>query len=310
MSISEQDSADGVALEKVIHRVRQVYGRWRRDTPVAQMREDWERLFAPAEPVQTDYFHIGDVRVAWIAAPEVDSSRVLIYFHGGGFRVGSIASHAELMLHLSRAAHCRVLGVDYRCAPEYCHPAPVEDGLRVYRSLIEQGIPPTRLALAGDSAGANLALNLLLRLRDGKQALPAGVLLMSAWTDLAARGESYQSRADADPIHQRPMIQAMAAGYLKADSEPDDPLVSPLYAPLQGLPPLLLQVGDAETVLDDSRVFAQRVRAAGGRAELQIYPAMIHVFQQFMHDLPAAREALREAGDFLERCWLNQCWRR
>lgn len=300
MNSGEQERT---ALDAVIQRVQHVYGSWRRDTPVVRMRADWERLFAPSEPIRIDYFNVEEVEVAWIAAPDVDYNRVLVYFHGGGFRVGSIASHAELMLHLSRAASCRVLGVNYRCTPEYQHPAPVEDGLKVYRFLIEQGVDPARLALAGDSAGANLAINLLLRLRNEGQALPAGAVLMSAWTDLAATGESYQSRVDADPIHQRAMIQAMAAGYLGTDTRPDDPSASPLYASLAGLPPMLLQVGDAETVLDDSRDFARRLREAGGMAELTIYPAMIHVFQQFMHDLPEARQALEEAGRFLRRCW-------
>lgn len=294
---------DRQALDRVIERVRSVYGRWRRDTPVADMRADWERLFAPREPISPHYFDAHGVRGAWIAAPGVDDSRTLMYFHGGGFRVGSVASHAELMLHLSLAAGCRVLGVDYRRAPEYGYPAPEEDALTIYRFLMERGVDPARLAVAGDSAGANLALNLLLRLRDEGQPLPASAFLMSAWTDLAATGESYQSRADADPIHQRPMIQAMAAGYLGADVGADDPAVSPLYAPLHGLPPMLLQVGDAETVLDDSRCFAQRAREAGNAVELSVYPRMIHVFQQFMHDLPEARAALDEAGAFLRRCW-------
>ncbi|WP_101675122.1 alpha/beta hydrolase [Alloalcanivorax mobilis] len=296
-------SADNQALKAVIERVRGVYGRWRRDTSVAEMRADWERLFQPREPITPHYFDAKGVPVAWIAAPGADDTRTLIYFHGGGFRVGSVASHAELMLHLSRTAGCRVLGVNYRCTPEYGYPAPVEDGLAVYRFLIEEGIDPARIALAGDSAGANLALNLLLRLRDQSEPLPAGALLMSAWTDLAATGESYESRADADPIHQRPMIQSMAAGYLGAGIAADDAAASPLYASLNGLPPMLLQVGEAETVLDDSRRFVELARDAGNAVELAVYPRMIHVFQQFMHELPEARAALDEAGAFLRRCW-------
>lgn len=294
---------DQQALNTVVERVRAVYGRWRRDTPVTEMRADWERLFMPREPISPRYFDAYGVRAAWITAPGADDTRTLIYFHGGGFRVGSVRSHAELMLHLSRTADCRVLGVDYRRAPEYGYPAPLEDGLVIHRFLIERGVELARIAVAGDSAGANLALNLLLALRDDGQPLPAGALLMSAWTDLAATGDSYESRADADPIHQRPMIQAMAAGYLGADVGTDDPAVSPLYAALHGLPPMMLQVGDAETVLDDSRCFAARAREAGNAVELSVYPCMIHVFQQFMHDLPEARLALDEAGAFLRRCW-------
>jgi epsilon-lactone hydrolase len=300
-------------LQQVIDRVRGVYGSWRRDTGVTRMREDWEALFAPRDEIALSHFTLGGVDVAWViasgaaasgaATPDADSARTLVYFHGGGFRVGSVRSHCELMWHLSRAAGCRVLGVDYRLAPEHAHPAPLHDALAVYRALLAGGVEAGDIALAGDSAGGNIVLNLLLQLRDTGEPMPARAVLMSAWTDLAATGESYQTRAGADPIHQQRMIQSMAAGYLGTGVSPEDPAVSPLYAPLHGLPPLLLQVGDAETVLDDSRLFAQRAQAAGGAATLSVYPHMIHVFQQFMHDLPEAREAIDEAGAFLRDGW-------
>lgn len=287
------------ALQRVIERVRTVYGSWGRDTGVARMRADWEALFMPRDPIPLSFFTLGGVPVAWVRAPGADEGRTLVYFHGGGFRVGSVRSHAELMWHLSHAAGCSVLGVDYRLAPEHGHPAPLEDALAVYRALLAQGQTPASLSLGGDSAGGNLVLNLLLRLRDAGEPLPACAVLMSAWTDLAATGASYRTRAQVDPIHQRRMIQAMAQGYLGDSVNADDPAVSPLYAALHGLPPLLLQVGDAETVLDDSVIFAARARDAGVDARLSVYPDMIHVFQQFMHDLPQARTAIEEAGRFL-----------
>src|SRR5690606_5298718 len=152
-------------------------------------------------------------------------------------------------------------------------------------------------ALAGDSAGGGLVLSTLMALQSRGDAAPAAAYLMSAWTDLAATGESYETRAAADPIHQRPMIQAMARNYLGAGGDPRDPLASPMYASanaLARLPPLLLQVGDRETVLSDSEAFAQRVNAAGGYAVCQAWPGMIHVFQQFPHELVQARDALQE----------------
>jgi acetyl esterase/lipase len=294
--------ADDAAVEAVIARIKSVYGRWRRDTPVAQMRADWDALFpspgdASFEPVQA-----GDVPCAWIAAPGVRADRAIVYFHGGGFRIGSLQSHRELMAWLSAAAGVRVLGVDYRLAPEHLHPAPLEDALAVLQWLSAQGFAAGDLALAGDSAGGGLALSALLALQACGAGLPAAAFLMSAWTDLAATGASYETRAAADPIHQRAMILATARNYLGPQGDARDPLASPLYAQpaqLAALPPLLLQVGDRETVLDDSREFARKVRAAGGSAECQAWDGMIHVFQQFPGELAAAREALAAGGRFL-----------
>lgn len=293
---------DEAAVDAVIARVKSVYSRWRRDTTVAQMRADWDQLFnetgeAAFVPVQA-----GGVPCAWVAAPGARTDRAIVYFHGGGFQVGSLQSHRELMARLSAAAGVRVLGVDYRLAPEHRHPAPLQDALAVLQWLRGQGLAARDVALAGDSAGGGLVLSTLLALQGRGDAVPAAGYLMSAWTDLAATGESYETRAAADPIHQRPMIQAMARNYLGSGADPRDPLVSPLYASdgeLAHLPPLLLQVGDRETVLSDSEAFAQRVNAAGGQAVFQAWPGMIHVFQQFPHELVQAREALLEGGRFL-----------
>ena len=290
------------AVETVVARVKAVYGRWRRDTTLAQMRADWDRLFnAPAvgsvEPVD-----LAGVSCQWIAAPGARADKAIVYLHGGGFQVGSLASHAELMGALSAAAGVRVLGVAYRLAPEHRYPAALADTLAVLGGLRSQGFHPTDLALAGDSAGAGLALSALLSLQADDDDLPACAFLMSAWTDLTASGASYETRSAADPIHQRPMIVAMARNYLGAGGDPHDPLVSPLMAApeaLRRLPPLLLQAGDRETVLSDSEDFARKVRAAGGQAECQAWPAMIHVFQQFPRELHEARQALAAGGQFL-----------
>lgn len=290
------------AVEAVIARVKSVYGRWRRDTPVAQMRADWDQLFSATGDAAFEPVIAGGVPCAWVAAAGARSDRAIVYFHGGGFQVGSLHSHRELMGALSAAAGVRVLGVGYRLAPEHHHPAPLQDALAVLQWLRGQGLSARHLALAGDSAGGGLALSSLLALQGRGDTLPVAAFLMSAWTDLAATGESYQTRAAADPIHQRPMIQAMARNYLGAGVDPKDPLASPLYASdeeLAALPPLLLQVGDRETVLSDSEAFARRVREAGGRAECQAWPGMVHVFQQFLSDLPEARDALAQGGRFL-----------
>ena len=290
------------AVDEVIHRVRQVYVSWTRDTTVAQMRQDWDTLFGgvPVDAAIEDV-NAGGVKAQWVSAPGADAGRAVLYFHGGGFQVGSLVSHRELMAGLSAAAQCSVLGIDYRLAPEHRYPAALDDASAAWQWLIGQGFAPQHIALAGDSAGGGLALSLLLRLRDAGQPLPAAAVLMSAWTDLTASGASYGTRADSDPIHQRPMIVAMARNYLGKEGNPADPLVSPLFADLKGLPPLLAQVGDRETVLDDSRDFVARAKEAGVDATLQVWDHMIHVFQQFPAQLPEARAAIQDLGRFLRR---------
>jgi epsilon-lactone hydrolase len=290
------------AVEAVIERVRGVYGKWRRDTPVEQMRADWDALFSATGDAAVEDVAAGSVPCRWVRAPGVREDRVVVYFHGGGFRMGSLDSHRELMAELSAAAGVQVLGVGYRLAPEHRHPAPLEDALEVMGWLEDAGYAASSIALAGDSAGGWLALSTLIALQARGVERPAAAFLMSAWTDLTASGASYETRAAADPIHQRPMILAIARKYLGEGADAHDPMVSPLMADparLAALPPLLLQVGDRETVLSDSEQFVQKVRAAGGSAQLQAWPGMIHVFQQFPAELPEAREAIAAAGRFL-----------
>jgi len=289
------------AVDAVVARVKSVYGRWRRDTPVAQMRADWDALFTGPMDASGRPVDAAGVPCEWIVAPGAQARKAIVYFHGGGFQVGSVASHRELMGRLSAAAGVSVLGVGYRLAPEHRYPAALQDALTVMAWLRAQGFRPRDVALAGDSAGGGLALSVLLSLQQKGEALPAAGFLMSAWTDLTASGSSYESRAALDPIHQRPMIQAMARNYLGA-ADTASALASPLFAQaasLAALPPLLLQVGERETVVSDSEAFAQKVVAAGGRAELQVWPGMIHVFQQFPAELVAAREAVAQGGRFL-----------
>lgn len=289
-------------VESVIARVKAVYGRWRRDTTVAQMRADWDQLFGAPGDAEVQAVDADGVPCQWVTAPGARTDRVVVYFHGGGFQVGSLASHRELMACISAAAGARVLGVGYRLAPEHRYPAALEDALAAYHWLRAQGVAVGRVAVAGDSAGGGLGLSLLLALRRGGEPTPAAYWGLSAWTDLTASGESYETRAALDPIHQRPMIVAMARNYLGGAGDPRDPLASPLFAApgeLAALPPMLLQVGERETVVSDSEAFARRAGAAGAQAELQVWPGMIHVFQQFPAQLAEARDALAQGGRFI-----------
>lgn len=302
--VSEMRPSGKLQIAAVIDRVKNVYGSWTRTTGVEQMRRDWDELFwTDAFPAKSVPVSANGVDASWVDAPDVDLQKVLLYFHGGGFQVGSIRSHRDIIARLSAAAGCRALGINYRLAPDYRFPAPIEDATTAYRWLLGQGFEPKNIALVGDSAGGGLALSTLLALREQAMPLPAAVAVMSVWTDLTASGESYDTRAKADPIHQRRMILAMARNYLGDTADARDPMASPLFADLHGLPPMLLQVGDRETVLDDSRNFATNARAAGVEVQLEVWDDMIHVFQQFTADLPEAGLAIDSIGRFLKGHW-------
>jgi epsilon-lactone hydrolase len=289
-------------IDRAIARIRAVYRNWNRDTTVARMRSDWDTAFGgTTAPVTCERVTAGGVDGEWISPANAPKDKAALYFHGGGFRIGSVTSHRDLIAQVAVVSGCRVLAINYRLAPEHRFPAALDDVLAAYGWMLGQGFEPGNIAFAGDSAGANLALAATLALRERKRPLPAAVALMSPWTDLAATGASYVSRAEVDPIHQRPMILALAKNYLGGQGDPCDPLVSPLYADLTDLPPLLIQVGDRETVLDDSVMFADKARAAGVEVDLQVWDGMIHVFQMFGAELPEARQAIAAIARFLDR---------
>jgi acetyl esterase/lipase len=296
------DAADATRVtpvDRAIERLRAIYRNWSRDTSVAQMRSDWDAEFAGCSvPVSCRHVSAGGVDGEWIVPSDTPRDKAVLYFHGGGFRIGSVASHRDLIARIADASGCRVLAINYRLAPEHRFPAALDDALTAYRYLRDQGLRPSDLAFAGDSAGGNLVLAAMLAARDRGEPLAAAGALMSPWTDLTASGASYESRAESDPIHQRAMILALAKNYLGKDGNPRDPLASPLYADLAGLPPLLVQVGDRETVRDDATELVARARAAGVEVELQVWDGMIHVFQMFP-EIPQAREAIASLADFL-----------
>jgi epsilon-lactone hydrolase len=289
-------------IDLAIARIRAVYRSWNRDTTVTQMRSDWDAAFGDSTaPVKCERVSAGGVDGEWISPAHAPEDKAILYFHGGGFRIGSVSSHRDLIAQIALASGCRVLAINYRLAPEHRFPAALDDALAAYDWMLGRGLEPGNVAFAGDSAGGNLVLAAMLALRGRRLPLPVSAVLMSPWTDLAATGASYVSRAEADPIHQRSMILALAKNYLGGQGDPYDPLVSPLYADLRGLPPLLIQVGDRETVLDDSVMFADMARAAGVDVDLQVWDGMIHVFQMFGAELPEAHQAISSIAEFLNR---------
>jgi epsilon-lactone hydrolase len=288
-------------VDRVIARIGGIYRSWTRETPVARMRSDWDAAFSACTvPVISKPVSANGVDAEWIIPQDAPRDKAILYLHGGGFRLGSVASHRELIARIADASTCRVLAINYRLAPEHRFPAAIEDALGAHHWMQDQGIKPDDIVLVGDSAGGNLALAAMVSLRQRGLSLPVAAALMSPWTDLTASGTSYASRAEADPIHQRKMILALAKNYLGDDGDPHDPLASPLFADLAGLPPLMIQVGDRETVRDDSIQLAEKARAAGVDVELQSWEGMIHVFQMFP-ELAEAHRAVASLSGFLRK---------
>lgn len=260
--------------------------------------EQMTALMPPPEDVAFTPTTVAGRPAAWVAAPGAREDRALLYLHGGGYCIGSIATHRMLASDLSRAAGLRVLLLDYRLGPEHPFPAAVDDATAAYRSLLDAGLDPRRLAIAGDSAGGGLTAATLLALRDADTPLPAAAALLSPWLDLTQSGESMTSKAAVDPMVQREALQRMADAYL-GGGDARAPLASPLFADLRHLPPLLVHVGTAETLLDDSTRFTERARAAGVDVTLEVFEDMVHVFHAFGFLLPEARTANAQIGAFL-----------
>ncbi|MEJ8572595.1 alpha/beta hydrolase [Microbaculum marinum] len=235
---------------------------------------------------------------SWIRVPGAASERVVLFCHGGGYQIGSIKSHLNLMSRLSAATGGRVLGFEYRLAPEHRFPAAAEDAFAAYRWLLDSGIDPRRIAVAGDSAGAALALGVALQAREAGVGIPACLVLISPWVDLAMRGDSYVSRAPVDVFSKPEQLAAMARTYLGRDGNALDPLASPVEARLDGLPPILIHAGDFDITLDDSKLLARRAREQGVTVELRIWEEMYHHFQVFP-ELPEAGQSVEQIGDFV-----------
>src|SRR6266496_3379099 len=231
-----------------------------------QRLDDIGSVWPVADDVKLEAVDVTGLGGEWSIAPNSDPSRVLLFFHGGGYCSGSIVSHRRMVTEAGRAAGTRTLAIAYRLAPEHPFPAAYEDALKAWRFLRKGDVPASRIAIGGDSAGAGLAVALIAQLRDAREELPACAWLVSPWTDLTMSGATLATKDAVDPIIHRGYLGELADAYLPAGLNPTNPRVSPLHADLAGFPPMLVQVGSAETLLDDAARFA----AAAGAADVAV----------------------------------------
>lgn len=271
------------------------------DRPLEQRRREWEEE-ALQRGVPAGASHLqanaGGVPAEWTQMPGVAHDRVFLWLHGGGYNAGSPRIYRLLAAELSEATGMRVLTPDYRLAPEHPFPAGVEDAVAAYDWLRAEGIEAANIVVGGDSAGGGLTLSMLLRLREIAAPMPNAAVLLAPWTDLTVSGDSYESLRHLDPIITREGLREAGIMYA-GDHDPADPRMSPLFADLVGLPPMLIHAGGDEAMLDDSRIFAERAKAGGVDVAFKIHPGMWHVFHGAGRAIPEARSAIAEIGDFV-----------
>ncbi|PYJ61698.1 MAG: alpha/beta hydrolase [Verrucomicrobia bacterium] len=261
--------------------------------------DDVGSVWPVADDVKLEAVDVSGLQGEWSIVPGSEPSRVLMFFHGGGYCSGSIVSHRRMVTEAGRAGGMRTLAVAYRLAPEHPFPAAYDDALTAWRFLRNEGIPPARIAVGGDSAGAGLAVALIGQLRDAHEELPGCAWLVSPWTDLTMSGSTFATKDGVDPIIHKEYLNELANAYLPIGIDGKDPRVSPLYGDLTSFPPLLIQVGSAETLLDDATRFASVAGAADVRVTLEIWPRMIHAWHLWNAHLEDGRRALANAGAFI-----------
>ena len=288
--------------------VKDLYLRWREtfaarggELPVDERREiieEWGE--ATAEPGGIDYLEVdaGGVPAMWVAPKGAAEDRVVLGLHGGGFVTGSMYTHRKLFGHLAKAIGVRALVPDYRRAPEHVHPAALEDALAAYRWLLDEGIEAGHIVFAGDSAGGGLVVATMLLAREQGLPLPAGGMPLSPWFDHKQTGRSWDENAGKDVLLSREFSQSLTDMMLGGSGDPQDPLVSPLYAELAGLPPMYIQASRDEGIVDDSRAFAERARQADVEVRLDLFPGQQHTFQIGAGRSADADEAIRRLAEW------------
>jgi acetyl esterase/lipase len=270
------------------------------DQTVEEARRDFEQLGVSPLPayIHAEPADAGGIKAEWLTTSEVDGGRAILYLHGGSYVMGGISTHRELAGRIARSARARVLLIDYRLAPEHPFPAALEDSLAAYRWMLANGVNPLRLVIVGDSAGGGLTVATLVAIKEARLAMPAAAVCLSPWVDLELTGASMTTKAAVDHLVRKEELAGHAKRYL-AGKDPRTPLASPLYADLAGLPPMLIQVGTAETLLDDANRLAERARSAGVNVTLDIGEDMIHVWSSFASMLEEGQHAIDRIGEFV-----------
>ena len=273
------------------------------DMTLAQKREGYESYGAlfPSEPgVDPQPVSAGGVPAAWLVAPQANKDRVILYLHGGGFRLGSITTHLSITSRLTGAAAARVLALDYRLAPEHKYPAQLDDALAAYQWLLDQGFAAAHMAVVGDSAGGGLTVSFQLALRDRGLPLPACSVAMSPWVDLVGTGTWREADPSSDPTVDPKDLDDTIADYL-GDADPHQDLVSPVFADLTGLPPMLIQVGTQEILRCDAEGLADKARACGVDVTLEVEEGAFHVWHHAAPKVPESLAAIARIGAFVQR---------
>jgi len=258
-------------------------------------------IWPVADDVALEAVDLDGVPGEFSIVPGSDPLRVLLFFHGGGYCSGSIVSHRRMVTEAGRAGGLRTLAIEFRLAPEHPFPAAYDDALTAWRWLRKQGIAANQIVVGGDSAGGGLTLALTMRLRDAGEQLPGCLWSASPWTDLTMSGATLETKDVVDPLIHKGYLGELADAYVPAGMSRADPRISPLFADLRGLPPMLIQVGSAETLLDDSVRFAGAAGAADVAATLEIWPDMIHAWPLWNAKLEAGRQALVRVGQFVRQ---------
>jgi acetyl esterase/lipase len=260
--------------------------------------EEAMRYVPVPDDVQRVDVHLGGVGAVQVSIDGASSSNVILYFHGGVYVIGSAAASVPLVADLSRRTNAKVVTVDYRLAPENPYPAAVEDARSAYEGLLSQGVEASNIALAGESAGGGLAVALLLAIRDADLPMPSSAFLMSPYADLTLSGSTIHYKEDVDPLFTAEVLRIRVDSYV-AGADPSDPLISPVFADLHGLPPMLIQGGSHEILLSDATRLAVKAAEDDVAVELEVTPGVPHVFQGYAAFLEEGDVALNRAAAFL-----------
>lgn len=288
-------------IEKMFADKREERKRFPQGKPLEMRRRDWEaeaRLYVLPTGARFSSVDAGGIKSEWVQMPHIIKERAVLWLHGGGYNAGSPKIYRKMAAYVSKAVRAKALVPDYRLAPEHVFPAAVADALKAYGFLLEQGFTEENIVIGGDSAGGGLALSTLLALRQAGAKMPRCAVLFSPWTDLSCSSPTYERLRKLDPVIDKEGLSEAGRWYA-GDRDPREPMASPLFADLRGLPPLLVHAGGDETMLDDSRIFVERARAAGVEVSFKIYEGMWHVHHGGAPEVPESLAAYNDVAAFI-----------